>query len=154
MEVPAITHSSGCACSDCQWSGSLSVDTKVYQDSGRVASMTKEKETTFLSVLSDNLWLFVVAVLMLCVYFVFLSVSRVNPVPMSEFHQDLNGFSMKVVPGAPIDPKVIAAVHHWQKYPFGVNPNANVVVSVIDSIKRGLCMLILCVTLLLYVCYK
>ncbi|AAO15501.1 P17 [Indian peanut clump virus] len=155
MEAPAITHSSGCACSDCQWSGSPFVDTRVCPDNGKVVNMTREKETTFLSVLNDNLWLFVVAVGILCV--VFLSVwceTHCGACLCLSFTKNLNGVSIKVAPGAPIDPNVIAAIHHWQKYPFGENPNAKIVVSVIDSIKRGLCMLLLCVTLLLYVCYK
>nr|AAO15496.1 P17 [Indian peanut clump virus D] len=154
MEAPAITHSFGCACSDCQWSGSPFVATRVCPDNGRAVNMTKERETTFLSVLNDNIWLFVVAVGILCVYFLVYGMRSTVSLPMSEFHQDLNGVSIKVAPGAPVDPNVIAAIHHWQKYPFGENPNAKIVVGVINSIKRGLCMLILCVTLLLYVCHK
>ncbi|UDL09455.1 beta c protein [Ligustrum mosaic virus] len=41
---------------------------------------------------------------------------------VSWFRQDLNGFEMQVTEGSPIDPEVVKAVHHFQKYPYGSVP--------------------------------
>nr|AAO15516.1 P17 [Peanut clump virus M] len=151
MEVPVITHSSGCVCSDCQWSGSPSVAIKASQDNGD-ANMTSGKETTFLSVLTDNILLFVIAGAMLLV-FLFVNRSVVDPVVYSEFHQDLNGVSIKLAAGVPIDPALVAAVHHWQKLPFGEDPRAKVLESILHCIKSSVVLLIECVCLLAIVCH-
>nr|AAO15511.1 P17 [Peanut clump virus N] len=152
MEVPAITHSSGCACSDCQWSGLPSVATKVSQDNGVDASMTKERETTFLSVLNDNIVLFAIAGLMLAV-FLFMNRSVADPVAYSEFHQDLNGVSIKLAAGVPIDPALVAAVHHWQKLPFGEDPRVKLFGIVLQCVKSSIMLLLVCVCLLMVVCH-
>nr|AAO15506.1 P17 [Peanut clump virus Ni] len=152
MEVPAITHSSGCVCSDCQWSGLPTVDTRVCPDSGTHVNTTKARETSFLSVLNDNVWLFVVAAAMLCLYFI-MSQPSTN-IAYTEFYQDLNSFSMKLAPGVPIDPSVIAAVRSWQKYPFGTDPREKIVSSIVSGLKHSLFMLLLAIVLLVYVCHK
>nr|QZA75387.1 triple gene block protein 3 [Peanut clump virus] len=152
MEAPAITHSSGCVCSDCQWSGSPTVDTRACLDSGIHVNTTKTRETSFLSVLNDNAWLFVIAAVILCLYFI-MSKPRVD-VMYTEFHQDLNGFSMKLAPGVPIDPKVIAAVKNWQKYPFGTGPRENMVSSIVSGLRHSFTILLLIVVLFVYVCHN
>lgn len=43
----------------------------------------------------------------------------------SYYYQDLNKIEMEVVPGSPIDPKVVEAIHHFQKYPYGDIPGGN-----------------------------
>nr|AAO15521.1 P17 [Peanut clump virus B] len=152
MEVPVITHSFGCVCSDCQWSGLPSVDTKASQDNGVGASTTRRRETTFLSVLNDNIVLFVIAGAMLLL-FLFLNRSVTDQVVYSEFHQDLNGVSIKLAAGVPIDPALVAAIHHWQKLPFGEDPRVGLLNSVLQCIKSGSSLLLLSLCLLVFVCH-
>lgn len=65
------------------------------------------------------------SVLSLCLGFLLIYYVGVQNVPSSStstYYQDLNSVEIKV--GAfPIDPKLIQAVHHFQKYPFGNKPN-------------------------------
>jgi len=61
-----------------------------------------------------------------CVQFLSVSLSH-SDAGVTTFYQDLNSVEIKIG-SAPLDPRIIEAIHHFQKYPFGKNP---------DSLEQG-----------------
>lgn len=75
----------------------------------------------------DNFFLMLysfLAGIILALFFVWIVGGTTCSVPQraSYYYQDLNKVEIEVVPGSPIDPNVIKAIHHFQNFPYGKLP--------------------------------
>ena len=122
-----MPHPLTCSCSDC-------VLPPYVQDCGPSQNASENAPfvpATAVSVVeNDNLLYFLYGIICgaLCIL---LLVYLLGPfggqcaVRASYYYQDLNKVEMEVIPGSPIDPKVIEAIHHFQKFPFGDIPGGS-----------------------------
>ncbi|AKH39762.1 TGBp3 [Drakaea virus A] len=142
-EVPVIQHSLNCSCQSCSWSPSRS-----YRASA-VTAVAKNVSTV--PKLSHYLMIFLVAfsgslmtVLLLYVCGIF---DKHCDASYSYYYQDLNSVEFKSVPGNPIDPETVKAIHHFQKFPFGLSPMFSMFISIFQSLSVPGFIMILCVCL-------
>lgn len=76
----------------------------------------------------------VIVVVSLFLMYIYFSGCTLPRKPESYFYQDLNSVEI-IGPGA-YDPMVIAAVHHWQKYPFGLSPIMSGIESIFNILAK------------------
>lgn len=110
---------------------------------------TTVKEDVWTDIIDRNHHLILVvlgitSLILMCIYFSGSKPQR----PSYYFYQDLNSVEI-IGPGAN-DPEVIAAVHHWQKYPFGISPIMYGIESILTILSKIVCLFFICCFLFLF----
>lgn len=118
MDPPAIIHSQNCCCPDCSWQPSCTHTSNTESLNAR--SPVEENARTVKGYSTDYVVMCVIVSVSLgfaiAAYF-YSSGGHYDP-DAAIFKQDLNEVQINFGKH-PIDPKVIEAVHHWQRAPFG-----------------------------------
>nr|AZL87782.1 beta c protein [Lychnis ringspot virus]UZP17247.1 Triple gene block 3 Protein [Lychnis ringspot virus] len=122
-----MPHPLSCGCSDCVLPPLQREFTEsIYANDNRM-SATPVLQTAKSVVGGDNFFLVFysfIAGILLALLFVWLVGGTTCSLPQraSYYYQDLNKVEIEVVPGSPIDPEVIKAIHHFQRFPYGKTP--------------------------------
>lgn len=94
------------------------------------------------------------ALLSVSLAYIYFTSGNNNPyVKGGYFYQDLNSVEVRFGEH-PVDPKVIASIHHWQKNPFGVSPLweglNNLVSSLVSALKFYVGLLFLLLLIIIF----
>nr|AAA79155.1 beta-d protein [Barley stripe mosaic virus]AAA79159.1 beta-d protein [Barley stripe mosaic virus]AAA79163.1 beta-d protein [Barley stripe mosaic virus]AIT18339.1 beta d protein [Barley stripe mosaic virus]UZP17065.1 ORF4 [Barley stripe mosaic virus] len=87
-------------------------------------------------ILDDHYYAILASLFIIALWLLYIYLSSIPTETGPYFYQDLN--SVKIYGIGATNPEVIAAIHHWQKYPFGESPMWGGLVSVLSVLLKPL----------------